>query len=120
MKVTGHIGAVIPLTKGEYNPNDATISPNILYQQQGNFQQLNMGLYVTKGPIVGGVWYRNKDSFITLLGFQTKHFKFGYSYDVTVSKLTNASGGSHEVSTQFLLPCKKRTRRFRTIDCPSF
>ena len=120
MKITGHAGAVIPLTNSRYSENDASISPNIMFQQQGNFQQLNMGLYVSKGPIVAGVWYRNKDSFITLIGFQTNVFKFGYSYDVTVSKLTNATAGSHEVSFTLQFPCRKRRPRFRTISCPSF
>lgn len=120
MKITGHAGAVIPLGNTRYSDNDASISPNILYQQQGNFQQLNMGLYMSKGPIVGGVWYRNRDAFIVLLGFQTKVAKFGYSYDVTVSRLTNATAGSHEVSFTLQFPCKKRRPKFRTISCPSF
>lgn len=120
MKITGHAGAVIPLNNTRYSDDDTKISPNILYQQQAAFQQLNLGLYVTKGPIVGGVWYRNKDAFITLLGIQTDVFKFGYSYDVTVSKLTNATAGSHEVSFTLQFPCRKKRPRFRTISCPSF
>lgn len=120
MKLTGHIGAIVPLTAGRYSDNDASISPNILYRQQGQFRQLNMGMYVSKGPIVAGVWYRNRDAFITLLGFQTKNFKFGYSYDLTISKLSAATAGSHEVSVQVLFPCKKRRPKFRTISCPSF
>ncbi len=120
LKITGHLGAMIPLNNTRYSEDDVFISPNILYQQQGTFQQLNLGVYVQKGPIVAGIWYRNADSFITLVGVQTKSFKFGYSYDVTVSKLSTAATGSHEISTQFLFPCKKRRPRFRTIDCPSF
>ncbi len=121
MKITGHAGAIIPLGAGsKYTENDASVSPNILFQQQDNFQQLNMGLYVRKGAIVGGLWYRNKDSFIALVGFQTKAFKFGYSYDVTVSKLTNATAGSHELSMTFNFPCKPPRKRFRTVSCPSF
>lgn len=120
MKITGHAGAVIPLSHAQYGANDATISPNILYQMQGEFQQLNLGLYVHKGPLVGGLWYRNKDSFIALLGFKTDVVNFGYSYDVTVSKLTNATAGSHEVSFTINFDCKPKRRTFRTISCPSF
>ena len=122
-KITVHAGAVIPVgPQGESKTGDSdlTLSPNVLYQQQGSFTQLNLGLYLTKGPIVGGLWYRNKDAFITLIGFQTDYFKFGYSYDVTVSALTNASAGSHEISVALLFPCKKKRPRFRTISCPSF
>lgn len=118
MKYTGHAGAVIPLGGSRYS--ESSISPNILYQKQGDFEQLNLGVYFTKGPIVGGAWYRNRDSFILLLGFQQDLFKFGYSYDVTVSKLTNATAGSHELSFQMQFECKPKKKKFRTVSCPSF
>ena len=119
MKFTVHAGAAIPMKKGRYQDNATKISPQIVYQQQADFSQLNIGLYVDKGPIVAGVWYRNEDSFIVLIGLQSDHFKFGYSYDVTTSKLTTATAGSHEISTQILLDCKPKHRRFKVIPCPS-
>ena len=117
MKFTGHAGAVIPL---EGEKGNASVSPNILYQYQGKFQQLCLGVYVNKGPIVGGLWYRNADSFIALIGFQYGIFKFGYSYDVTVSKLSNATAGSHEMTLAMNFPCSPKTKKFRTVSCPSF
>jgi type IX secretion system PorP/SprF family membrane protein len=117
MKFTGHAGIVIPL---EGDKGNASISPNILYQYQGRFQQLCLGLYVNKGPIVGGLWYRNQDSFIALVGLQYGIFKFGYSYDVTVSKLSNATAGSHEVSLTMNFQCGSKTQKFRVVNCPSF
>ncbi len=119
MKLTGHAGAIIPLGNSRYS-DVASISPNILYRQQAGFRQLNMGMYIRKGALTGGVWYRNKDAFIVTLGFQTDIVKFGYSYDVTVSKLANASAGSHEISFQMNFDCKPKRRTFRTITCPSF
>lgn len=116
MKITVHVGANIPLAKG----GETYISPNILYQYQGQFQQLNIGMYFVKGSIVAGLWYRNQDAMIALIGFQTAHFKVGYSYDVTVSKLSSVSAGSHEISAQFQLACRPKHRKFRTISCPSF
>ncbi len=116
IKFTGHAGAMIPLEKGM----ESYISPNILYQRQQDFQQLNLGLYFVKNQIVGGVWYRNQDAFIVLIGIQTKNFKVGYSYDVTVSKLANVSAGSHELSMQLQFECRPKKRKFRTVSCPSF
>lgn len=116
MKITGHAGAVIPINED----NELSISPNILYQQQGNFQQLNLGIYLKKSVFVVGFWYRNRDAFIAIAGIQTKFFKFGYSYDVTVSKLNNATGGSHEVTLAFIADCKPKKKKFRTINCPTF
>ena len=116
MKFTVHAGANISLAKDD----ETYISPNILYQYQGQFQQLNLGMYFVKKNIVAGLWYRNQDAAIVLIGYQMQHFKFGYSYDITISKLANVSAGSHEVSMQFQLNCKPKKKRFRTVSCPSF
>ncbi len=75
---------------------------------------------MSKSSLVGGVWYRNKDAFIVLIGINTSHFRMGYSYDLTSSKLGAASGGSHELSLGMTLNCKPKKRVFRTISCPSF
>lgn len=117
-KLTFHGGYVIPVTnKG----NSSTISPNVLIQIQDNFQQVNLGMYYTNGPLTAGLWYRTSDAIILSLGVQTGILKIGYSYDITVSKLSNAStGGSHEVSTVILIDRKPKSRKFRTISCPSF
>lgn len=117
IKYTAHAGAVIPV--GDKN-SETTISPNILYQKQQDFQQINLGVYITKGSMVGGLWYRNSDAFIVLIGVQRGMFKIGYSYDVTVSKLTNASAGSHELSLGLQFTCKKPKPKYRPGVCPSF
>lgn len=121
LKITAHGGAAIPLgMRGKYGEPKTKISPNILYQQQAAFRQLNLGLYVDHGPIMAGVWYRSKDAFIALIGFHTGQLKFGYSYDVTTSKLTTATAGSHEISLTLQFDCKKKRRRVRTVPCPTF
>lgn len=115
-KFTGHAGAIIPLEKG----NASYLSPNVLFQAQQKFTQLNLGLYYVKGSFVAGLWYRNADAVIALVGLQNDNFKFGYSYDVTVSKLSGNTAGSHEISVQILFECRPKKKKFRTISCPSF
>ena len=123
-KITVHVGAMLPLDNSTKKASSTYLSPGILYQQQGKFQQLNIGLYVAKNPIVGGLWYRhafaNPDALIVLLGVQQGMFKFGYSYDVTISKLASSSGGSHEVSFSIQFECRAKRKTFRRIACPSF
>jgi type IX secretion system PorP/SprF family membrane protein len=126
MKITAHAGAVIDLQhrRRRRKIEDPTISPNILYQKQQNFEQINYGLYFNKYPMVGGVWFRqnfiNADAFIILIGFQTYSFKFGYSYDLTVSKLSSSTAGAHEFSFALQFNCKPKKKRIRAINCPSF
>jgi type IX secretion system PorP/SprF family membrane protein len=122
MKITAHVGGIIPI---DGSRDESTyLSPNVLYQLQRDFQQLNFGMYIAKPPLVGGLWYRysgkNGDAIVVLLGIQQGIFKFGYSYDITVSTLSNASAGSHEVSMGVQFGCHPKKRRFHLVKCPSF
>jgi type IX secretion system PorP/SprF family membrane protein len=120
MRFTGHVGAEIPLGKQSKYSNQTTISPNVIYRYQQGFMELNLGMYLRYGIFTTGAWFRNRDAFILALGINTGSFKVGYSYDITVSRLTNQSGGSHEVSMGINLNCKQKPTTFKTISCPSF
>ena len=124
MKFTAHAGAVIPLKGGSDEEREFSISPNILYQQQFRFHQLNIGLYLTIDPFVGGLWFRhnfeNPDAVIPMLGIHYKSLRVSYSYDITVSNLKGASGGAHEVSASWQFPCIEKRRHIRAIKCPRF
>jgi len=114
---TAHAGATYPVGREE---NGVTLSPNVLYQVQGDFQQLNLGLYVSKSPFVAGVWYRWQDALIVMLGVQTESIRFGYSYDLTLNRLGIGTGGSHEISFAAQFNCRPPKKKFRVINCPSF
>lgn len=121
MRFTGHMGAEIKLGGKSQYKNITSIMPNIVYQYQNGFQEINIGTYIKYGAFTVGAWFRNKDAFILSIGLSTQKFKLGYSYDVTVSKLNNGvSGGSHEVSLGLNLNCRNKPVSFRTISCPSF
>jgi type IX secretion system PorP/SprF family membrane protein len=126
-RITVHAGGVFDLVKKvrrRRNYENPTISPNIMFMQQQNFQQLNYGLYFNRFPFVGGLWFRqnfkNADAIIIMAGLYASLFKIGYSYDLTISKLTNATGGAHEVSFTIQFNCRPAAKRARAINCPSF
>jgi len=126
-KYTAHAGMIIDIkrkSKISRSLEDVSISPNIMYQQQMQFQQMNYGFYLNRYPFVGGLWFRqnftNADAMIFLFGIQQETFKFGYTYDLTVSKLTNTSGGAHEISFMYQFRCPEKKRKIRAINCPSF
>jgi type IX secretion system PorP/SprF family membrane protein len=118
MKMTAHAGANIRI--GPKGNSDVVLSPNVIWQKQQDFQELNLGMYVRKGNIVGGMWYRSRDAFIVLIGIESGPFKIGYSYDLTVSRLTNSTAGSHELSLSLGFACKRHKPVYRLINCPSF
>jgi type IX secretion system PorP/SprF family membrane protein len=122
-KLTVHAGGNFALNK--HSNSITTISPNFLYQKQQDFQQFNYGVYVNRGPFVGGLWARNSiknfDSFILMLGIVQQSFKFGYSYDITMSDLSNSNTlGAHELSFTLYMPCSPRSKSYNTISCPKF
>ncbi|PWL29402.1 MAG: hypothetical protein DCO96_06460 [Fluviicola sp. XM-24bin1] len=121
IRMTGHMGAKIPLGSKSQYENITSIMPNVIYQYQNGFQELMFGTYVQYGAFTAGAWFRNRDAFILTIGVDTGKFRLGYSYDVTVSRLNNGvSGGSHEISLGLLLNCKDKLPTFKTISCPSF
>jgi len=125
LKMTAHAGAFFNLTP-EYARNETNqiiLSPNIMYQLQQDAQQVNAGVYLERFPLVAGVWYRHNinyaDGAILLVGLKHKRFRFGYSYDLTLSRLKPATGGAHEASVTILLNCNKRNKP-GAIKCPEF
>jgi type IX secretion system PorP/SprF family membrane protein len=122
-RFTVHAGTVIPINKAKPNQpgQQLTISPNILIMTQQNFFQTNVGFYLNKGAFVSGLWFRqtapNSDAIIALIGFKLNKFKFGYSYDITVSRARPAATSSHEISVSIEW-CVKKVKGWKPIDCP--
>lgn len=114
MRLTLHAGAEFDLNTNNIGGGSAFISPNVLYASQGNFRQVNAGLYAGFGMFFGGAWFRhtfgNADAVIGLVGVRYKEFKIGYSFDATVSDLQlTTSGGSHEISVGIEFNQPRRT-----------
>ena len=111
MKVTVHAGARTRELHHGLLSREFTLSPNILYQQQGSFKQLNLGIYMIEKSLLFGGWFRNNLDFrpnaiIFLLGLAREKFQFGYSFDYTLSELDNYNHGSHEISLTFFMGSK--------------
>ena len=105
MRMTIHGGAEFVIVEGNKRRRPTFISPNIMFIKQGDFGQINAGAFGSIGRIFAGAWYRhafsNPDAAIILVGVREGAFKIGYSYDLTVSGLSNiagGTGGSHEIS----------------------
>ncbi|WP_235291942.1 PorP/SprF family type IX secretion system membrane protein [Portibacter lacus] len=114
LRVSLQAGAQIKINNYNIGGEETFISPNILYVKQGSSTQLNVGAYSNLGVFFLGAWYRhaneNPDAVIFSTGITQGALKIGYSYDLTVSKLSSNSGGSHEIGISFLIgETKKRS-----------
>ena len=106
--------------KGNWrNPSAEMVTFGTLVQHQGKFNQLDLGVTWTKNPMQFGVWYRNffiptatkssHDALIFVVGLGGEKFKISYSYDLSLSGLSDTSGGSHELTMNFYINKKERS-----------
>lgn len=116
---------------------EQNFTPAINYKQQGKFKQLDLGAYLTYEPVVLGIWYRgipvldagsensvNHDGIIFTAGFSKETFTLGYSYDITLSRLSSTTRGSHEISLSYNFcdykSLKKKRKVLRFVPCAKF
>lgn len=96
-----HWGYQIMLEKSNKNKLSSFIFPNLHVIDQGGFKQINVGSILSLRAFHTGVWFRhtvnNSDAVILSAGVQKDFLKFTYSFDYTVSTLSIAQGGSHEI-----------------------
>lgn len=58
--------------------------------------------YIWRDMLYGGLTYRTSDAVAIMLGWRPfRDFTVGYSYDITINKLSSVSRGSHEVLVKY-------------------
>ncbi|HBI81640.1 MAG TPA: hypothetical protein DDY04_06830 [Bacteroidales bacterium] len=126
-KYTFHIGADFNLYRWRRFKEVLIFSPNLIYIQQLNFNQLNAGFYLSKNWLVAGFWIRenlslNSHSFIVTLGYADYKFRIGYSYDFSIMQygFRGLPTSSHEVTFGWNFEYKRGKKKYRYIKCPKF
>ncbi len=116
--------------------NEESINAWFHYRAQGKYDQVDIGAYWIRMPLILGLWYRgipvlksykkgyqNNDAIIMQVGYVWKEFKFGYSYDITISRLIANTFGSHEITIVYEFNqnqrMNKKTRKV-IIPCPKY
>ncbi len=135
-KYSFHMGYKFSLASGgrlrslSYQFQERSLSLAVNYKRQGGFSQFDFGAQLYLQPLVFGLSYRglpfsplenlfNSDALITLVGVElNQNVSMAYSYDFTISKLANASGGAHEISLTFRFgKVSRRSRRDTILPC---
>ncbi len=90
-----------------------SISPFMYYVQQQNFLLMTEGVSVLFFKHLNiALSYRNNDAIVLNFGYKNKLIAINYSYDVTVSRLSGNTAGSHEVGLAFKFWRVKTKKRF--------
>lgn len=143
MKLNVHGGMKLPLYNGPRTISRVSyLTPGFVYRRQGTFSQFDFGVNYHIDPVSIGVWYRGvplqrsfqylgiedkqvqNDALVFSLALLFNAFQVGYSYDFTISELSTAAGGAHEISLiyEFVAKPFRRgvKRKNKLIPCPTF
>lgn len=109
LKLNVFAGGMIPISQGhgKYDPKD-DVTFAALYQWQGQYHQIDIDAMYHRKYLMVGIGYRgipfyspdgltSTDALKVIIGGSIAGFSLSYSYDVSISKLANVSGGSHEI-----------------------
>jgi type IX secretion system PorP/SprF family membrane protein len=100
------------------------LTPGIIYKKQKDFEEMDYSLLLKVWKIKCGFGFTqnfyNADYFTGLIGFCTKQLSIGYSYGLTISKLSNANDGPHEISAVFKFNCKNDKEKYRISQLDGF
>lgn len=100
-----HFGSNFKLKHRHEARYNIWVSPNVLFENQGKAMQAQATFLAGVSFMYFGVGaryaLRNMDAVIGYLGVKKGKFRFGYSYDFTISPLMGRTGGAHELSFSF-------------------
>ena len=136
MKLSIHGGRRFKMTTPVIVKHPTSIIAAFNYRMQGKYDQLDIGGYFERDPVFAGLWYRglpvfkayeqgyqNNDAIAVVIGTKINDWRFGYSYDITISRLAANSGGAHEITMVYELADKRKRKSMakrRVVPCAKF
>lgn len=136
VKISVHGGKRFTMKTPVIKKHATSIIAAFNYRAQGKYDQLDIGGYFERDPIFAGLWFRgipllkayeagyqNNDAIALVIGTKVNDWRFGYSYDITISRLAANSGGAHEITMVYELANSRKRKSMakrRVIPCAKF
>ena len=109
IRYTIHASVILGSTSEEFEKKISVI-PQVVYTRQQDFFQWNAGISVKYAHWQVGGAFRTQDAVIGMIAYQNSHLRAGYSYDYTISSLSNLrTGGTHEFCLQLFIFNKEKS-----------
>lgn len=93
--------------------------PSIFLKSNMSSYQIDWNINgILKDKYWGGLTYRMQDAIVLLGGVELNNgLRIGYSYDISISKLSGAKNGSHELMLgySFDLSLEKRKKQYKSV-----
>ncbi|HKK64176.1 MAG TPA: PorP/SprF family type IX secretion system membrane protein [Bacteroidales bacterium] len=126
-KYSLHAGALLPVIDKSIGHQIMLISPNFVFVQQADIQQINYGLDAIYNDLLVGLWVRhdmkfNYGNLIFSAGYQAVNWRLRYSYDIRLSspQVQLPNMGAHEFTLVLIYRGSENRKGFGAIKCPKF
>ena len=103
------------------------LKPNIYFTTQAKASELIGGFTgnynlseAGETQLIAGVYYRHKDAFIPVAGFEINTLQFTFSYDITMSSLKNYNNGRGALEFSLVKKGLYPSSSVRQALCPKF
>ena len=94
-----HAGGNIPLKHTLF-----ILQPSLLVKSTFQFTQYDFTVRTTYNEkFWGGLSYRPGDAVVVMVGADVNHVRLGYAYDIPISQIGFAGGGSHEILATYTM-----------------
>jgi type IX secretion system PorP/SprF family membrane protein len=112
--------------------DNVMLNPSVYYTREKKASELVMGSLfnintgggtsIISNELILGAFYRNKDAVIAAAGYKFKQNKFIFSYDHTISQMSQGNNGLGAFELSLILQgnYKKGNELSRTYGCPRF
>jgi type IX secretion system PorP/SprF family membrane protein len=121
-KYTAHLEVNLSCFKPGHLRKFCTINPNVIFQSQGNEQNITLGVYANRKGMSLGIWERQttqkSSDVIVMAGFIGKQFKTAVTYDTNLQGVGLTSHGAVEISISLLLKDPGRKSIFPFYEIP--
>ncbi len=126
-KYTFHFGTLFPILFDRFGREKLFLSPLLLYQRQGDYEQLQYKCIFNLDTYKAGIGIRQDllfkiNSIILSAGITMEDFDIVYSYDQSIffNGLNNYNLMAHEVTFLLKIKYKEDRKRKKTIKYPDF
>ena len=98
-----------------------SVSPSILYISQQYFRMLQVNCAAKYDKYLVGIGYRNADAILLSVGFKSRAFRVGYTYDIyDINSTRIVMGVAHEFAFSFIFSCKHHPKNFLSFSSAAF
>jgi len=111
--------------KNNINSKKTSITPEIIYKFQDNYNEIIYGLHIVNNIFLTRLFIKQNIKLNTIstamtLGINIKNIRLSYSYSISTNKYISLPNSSNQLSLLYIFNCLEKRNHKKTIFCSNF